>query len=87
MNIRLICLGGILSAAIGAMIGLSASELARPKFESSIYQNLHPKYALAGGVLGLLAGAGIEAIHQLKQLADAEEAKASSDNNKEPKIN
>jgi hypothetical protein len=87
MKMRLICFGGVVSAAVGAMIGLSASELARPKFESSFYKNLHPKYALAGGVIGLLAGAGIEAVHQLKKEADALEAKANSSKNEEANLN
>ncbi|MBW4550618.1 MAG: hypothetical protein KME35_05835 [Aphanocapsa sp. GSE-SYN-MK-11-07L] len=73
MNRKLIVFSGVITAAIGAVIGLSASELARPKFESSIYQNLAPKYAAAGGVIGLLAGAGQEAIRQLKQQREKEE--------------
>ncbi len=73
MNIKLIIFSGVITAAIGTVIGLSASELARPKFESSIYKNVAPKYAAAGGIIGLLAGAGQESIRQLKHQRDKEE--------------
>jgi hypothetical protein len=68
MNIKLVIFSGI-----GAMVGLSASELARPKYQSNIYQHLHSKYAVAGAVVGLLAGTGQEAVRQLKKQRDKEE--------------
>jgi hypothetical protein len=73
MNIKLVIFSGIISAGIGAVVGLSASELARPKYQSNIYQNLHSKYAAAGAVVGLVAGTGQEAVRQLKKQRDKEE--------------
>ncbi|WP_414582581.1 hypothetical protein [Scytonema sp. PCC 10023] len=71
MNIRLIIFSGIMTALIGAVIGLAATKMGQRNFnqleyEGQYYQNLHKKYALIGACLGFTLGVGQECIRELK---------------------
>lgn len=70
MNHKLIVFCSIITALIGAMIGVGAAEISQNDFESDIYQNLHTKFALVGAAAGLLIGAGQEAVRELKEQQD-----------------
>ncbi len=62
----------LMTALAGAMIGLAVAEISQNDFESSIYSNLHIKLALVGAGIGAVAGAGQEAIRELKVEQDQE---------------
>lgn len=72
MNLRMILFSGVVTALIGAMIGLAAARIGQRdfnqlRFESKAYQDLHRKYALIGAALGLAAGIGQECVRELKK--------------------
>jgi hypothetical protein len=61
MNIRLIIFSGVMTALVGAVIGLAAAQIGQRgfnqlKFQGQYYQDLHNKYTLIGGSLGLAVG-------------------------------
>jgi len=62
----------IMTAMAGAVIGLAVAEAVPNRFESSIYDQLHIKLALAGAGLGAVAGASQEVIRELKAEQDQE---------------
>jgi uncharacterized membrane protein len=69
----------IITALAGAVIGLGVAEASQNDFESSIYSNLHVKLALVGASLGAIAGAGQEAIRELKAEQDRERERHKGD--------
>ncbi|OKH49704.1 hypothetical protein NIES2101_20750 [Calothrix sp. HK-06] len=73
MNIKLIAFSGIITAFLGAGIGIVAAKLLPSPYTSSMYRNLDEKYALVGAVVGLLIGSSQEMIRELKQERDEEE--------------
>ena len=73
MNNKLIFLSAIITAIIGTVIGISAAEMSNNRYQSKLYQDIHAKFALVGGVAGLIIGAGQESVRQLKQQRDLEE--------------
>ncbi|MFB2892938.1 hypothetical protein ACE1CI_08335 [Aerosakkonemataceae cyanobacterium BLCC-F50] len=73
MNLKMIVFSSLITALIGATIGLAAGGLFRPKFSSQIYRDIHRNYALVGGVGGLIIGGCQESIRQLKKQRDEEE--------------
>lgn len=77
MNRKLILFSALLTALVGAVIGLAAARMHHGRFASSLYQDLGRKYAIVGVTAGLLVGAGQEVVRQLKEQRDAEEAKIS----------
>lgn len=80
MNRRLILFAGLVSSAIGVVIGLAVAEMAAPDYQSQLYQDAHRKYAIVGAVAGALVGAGQEAVRQLKQQQDRREGTGSKSN-------
>lgn len=77
MNIRLIIFSGIITALIGAVIGLAATKIGQDDFnklqyESPYYQNLQSKYVLVGSGLGLAIGLAQECVRELKNQRDRE---------------
>ncbi|WP_448574128.1 hypothetical protein [Trichothermofontia sp.] len=74
MNRKLILFSALLTALVGAVIGLATARMHHGRFASSLYQDLGRKYAIVGATAGLLVGAGQEAVRQLKYQRDAEEA-------------
>ncbi len=71
MNIKLIIFSGIMTALVGAVIGLAATKIGQRNFnqleyEGQYYKGLHEKYVLIGVGLGFAVGAGQECIRELK---------------------
>ncbi|ARV61516.1 hypothetical protein BZZ01_25365 [Nostocales cyanobacterium HT-58-2] len=71
MNIRLIIFSGIITAFIGAVIGLAAAQIGQRsfdqlKYESPYYKDLHKKYSLIGASLGFIIGVGQECVREMK---------------------
>ncbi|NJL02385.1 MAG: hypothetical protein HC838_15565 [Spirulinaceae cyanobacterium RM2_2_10] len=74
MNRKLIGFCSVMTAVVGAAVGVATAELAANNYASPIYQNMHRKYAIGGAVVGLLVGASQEGVRQLKAKRDREEA-------------
>jgi Holliday junction resolvasome RuvABC endonuclease subunit len=72
MKRKVIGFCGIMTALAGAMIGLAVAEVSQNDFQSSIYNHLHVKLALVGAGLGAVAGAGQEAVREMKAEQDRE---------------
>uniref|UniRef100_B8HPN5 Uncharacterized protein n=1 Tax=Cyanothece sp. (strain PCC 7425 / ATCC 29141) TaxID=395961 RepID=B8HPN5_CYAP4 len=77
MNIKLIIFSAVVTALVGAMLGVATSEIARTRFQSAIYREPQPKYAIVGGITGLVVGAAQESIRQLKKKQDEEDQQAN----------
>ncbi|GBE95226.1 hypothetical protein [Nostoc cycadae] len=73
MNAKLITFSGIVTAFLGAGIGFVVAHLLPCPYTSPMYKDLAQKYAIIGGVAGLLIGSSQEMIRELKQERDAEE--------------
>jgi hypothetical protein len=73
MNIRQIIGSALVTAGIGAVVGLAAATIAAPKFVSKEYQDLPSTYPVIGAVAGAIAGSCQCAILQLKKQRDQEE--------------
>jgi hypothetical protein len=73
MNLKLIVFSSLITAIIGAMLGFAVGEVFSPKYTSEIYQDTPRKYAVVGGVAGLIIGGCQESIRQLKKQRDEEE--------------
>lgn len=71
MNFRLVLFSGIVTALIGAMIGLAATQLGQRnfnqmRFRSEAYKALYGRYALIGAGVGFAVGVGQECVRELK---------------------
>ncbi|BAY20348.1 hypothetical protein NIES2100_00890 [Calothrix sp. NIES-2100] len=73
MNAKLIAFSSIVTAFLGAGIGFIIAYLLPCPYTSSMYKDLAQKYAIIGGVAGLLIGSSQEMVRELKQERDAEE--------------
>lgn len=81
MNIKLVLASGVVSALIGAMIGLGIGNIALRQNTSQIrsqysesYQSLYGRnFIWIGAVAGLAIGMGQESLRQLKQQQDNEQ--------------
>ncbi|MGF1540415.1 MAG: hypothetical protein ACFCU5_08180 [Pleurocapsa sp.] len=74
MNYKKIVFSGIITALLGAGIGWVISRALPSPYTAEIYRDLDRKYALAGATLGSIFGCSQEALRQLKQQSDREEA-------------
>lgn len=77
MNIKLIFFSGIVTAALGSVLGLAVAHIGQQdfndlKYESEIYQDLNDYYALIGAGLGLAVGISQECVRELKAQRDKE---------------
>ncbi|BAY07620.1 hypothetical protein [Calothrix sp. NIES-2098] len=73
MNGKLIAFSGIVTALLGAGIGFIIAYLLPTPYTSPMYKDLAEKYAIIGGVAGLLIGSSQEMVRELKQERDEEE--------------
>lgn len=73
MNNKLIFLSAIITAIVGAVLGIASAEMSNNRYQSRLYQNIHAKFALVGGVAGFIIGAGQESVRQLKVKRDLDE--------------
>jgi hypothetical protein len=78
MNIRLVLFSGLITAGIGAVVGLAAAKIGQRDFnqlryEGQSYQELYKSYALIGAGLGFAAGVGQECLWELKAQRDREQ--------------
>jgi hypothetical protein len=67
MNSKLILFSASITAAVGCILGVVATEIASPQYKSQFYRNLKNQYTLIGAGLGFVIGAGQESIRQLKK--------------------
>ncbi|MBW4698749.1 MAG: hypothetical protein KME03_12800 [Aphanocapsa lilacina HA4352-LM1] len=67
MNVKLIVFSAVITAIVGAVLGLGVAHLRPTPYTADLYQNLPQKYALVGAVAGLLIGAGQECLRQMQQ--------------------
>ena len=77
MNVRAIVFSGIVTAAIGAVIGLAAARIGQRdfnqlRFEGKHYEGIQNRYVLVGASVGLAVGLGQECVRQLKAERDRE---------------
>lgn len=80
MNGKLIFFCSLVTAILGGMIGFGAAEISQNQYQSSLYQNLPLKFAMVGAGLGVMVGAGQEAIRELKEQQDQESAERNYSN-------
>jgi hypothetical protein len=73
MNMRLIVFAAIVTAVIGAGLGVATARLTNNRFVSPSYQHLDVKFAIIGAGLGLVVGSSQESIRQLKKQRDLED--------------
>jgi hypothetical protein len=73
MNSRLIVFSGLITAIVGAVFGLIASEAMNPPYESDVYRSIHQNYVVAGAVIGLTVGMSQECVRQLKHQQEKEQ--------------
>lgn len=71
MNARLIIFSGIMTALVGAVIGLAATKIGQRNFnqltyEGQYYQELQKKYVFIGAAVGFAIGIGQECVRELK---------------------
>jgi hypothetical protein len=76
INVRQVIGAAIITAGVGAVVGLGIAQIAAPQFVSKEYQELPAKYPVFGAIAGAIGGACQSAILQLKKQRDAEEAEA-----------
>jgi hypothetical protein len=77
MNIRSLVFSGVITACIGAIIGLAASHIGQRnfnqlKFEGQYYQDLNNRYVLIGASVGLVVGVAQECVRELKSQREDE---------------
>ncbi len=73
MNIRRILFSALVTAGIGAVVGLGVAHIVTPRYQSQFYQTLPRRYPLFGAGTGFIYGACLEAIRQQKAQRDREE--------------
>lgn len=74
MNLRLLVFSSLITALVSAVLGLGVSRIAQSRFVSQPYRELNRQYAAIGAGIGLVAGAGLEVLRQMKSRRDEEEA-------------
>lgn len=80
MNIRLITFGSLLSAIIGAVLGLSMADLSYTSNPSQIlnpveekYERMNYQWVYIGAIGGFVIGIGQELIREINQQQEKEE--------------
>jgi hypothetical protein len=74
MNGKLILFSAIVTAGVGAVMGLGLAEMRSDSyFDRASSHSLHQRYAIVGTGIGFLFGAGLESVRELKKQQDREE--------------
>lgn len=72
MNFRLVIFSGLLTAMVGAVLGIAAAEICNYKSNQIAYsiqeKQLDPIYIVVGAAMGAIVGAGQETVRELKQI-------------------
>lgn len=81
MNVKLIIFSGIMTALIGAVIGVAATKIGQRNFnqltyEGEYYEDLQKKYVFIGAAVGFAVGIGQECIRELKAERNKEQDKS-----------
>lgn len=66
MNIKLVLFSSLITACLGAVLGIGIAEISENPHISRHYQGLHLKFALGGAALGAAVGAGQESVREAK---------------------
>jgi hypothetical protein len=77
MNVKLIIFSGIVTAALGFIMGLAIAQIGQKDFnrlhyESQFYDDLNDSYGLIGAGLGFAIGTSQECVRELKKQRDRE---------------
>ncbi|MGF1567893.1 MAG: hypothetical protein ACFCVD_07455 [Nodosilinea sp.] len=70
MNGKLIGFSGLVTALLGAMLGLGVAEICEYDYQSGFYRNLRAKFVIGGALIGVAVGAGQETVRELKKFQD-----------------
>lgn len=74
MNGKLILFSAIVTAGVGAVIGLGLAEMRADSYSYRESSNSpHQRYAIVGTGIGFLVGAGLESVQELKKQQEREE--------------
>ncbi len=78
MKMRLIIFSGLVTGLIGMAIGVAATKIGQPDFNtltysSKSYSDMYKNYIWFGAALGATAGIAQECVRELKQERDREE--------------
>jgi zinc transporter ZupT len=73
MNSKLLLFSGVVTAVIGAGLGLILATLLPTPYRGGLYHDQKPGFTLIGAAGGFLFGVSTEALRQLKEQRDREE--------------
>lgn len=74
MNGKLILFSAVVTAGVGAVIGLGLAEVSSDSDSArASSHSLHQRYAIIGTGIGFLFGTGLESARELKRQQDREE--------------
>lgn len=73
MNYKKVIFAGLVTTGIGIVFGIILAALLPTPYQGGLYQSQRSRFAIIGGVGGLLIGMSQEAIRQLKEKQDREE--------------
>ena len=72
MNTKLVIFSGLMTALVGAVLAIAATEIDKSNYESKFSKELEGYYFVIGTVAGFTFGAGQEYIKELKKQKNRE---------------
>lgn len=67
MNLKRIAFSGLITAGVGAIVAVAIAQIAPPPYQSKRYQQLVRFYPMYGALAGLVSGACVDTVLQLKR--------------------